>query len=510
MSLYKCLYLLPEEQYRRSAVGGTNVVEGIGGSVSDSHVNKIEVNHGGSVVIDKHSNCGGKAAAATGGQPGVSPRPASVEKLPPLSVQTPPRKRSTKNNSRLGGTKGELAAKSTKLTKGRKAPNAVARFKRAGNVPSRQVRTRRNASGRVAGKDGDDLSKDVFRSIATNRDQWRDEEVEEPMEVDQLVDPRAVPARPTARQLEKVIARKHANRSQKEKEKMLLDSLKVAKVKELQGTRGKRESMNDRQQEREIVHQLRDIYRDELKKGAARQKSGPRTVLDSDDLREDEIGGSGGTGDGSKKRRKIGDGKSLAPSLALSALENGMTQTLEAATATPHGVKRPPGEDWPSSATKRQKALPKPWLIRQKRPPSPSWDVSSGKKVKSPPEPWRIREKRPARDEWPAGDRKRSKGPSKPWQIREKRSARDEWPAGDRKRLKGLPDPWAIREKRSAPSTWSGSQRKRKKREEDTDDSSSSSDSDGDSSDDGNGGKYKSYLDSIASRKKNVARRSVK
>lgn len=479
MSLYKCLYLLPEEEYRKHASGSTSVVEGIGGSVSDSHVNKIEVNHGGSVVIDKHSNCGGKAAAAAADQSGVPPRPAAVQELPSLPVS---KKGSTKETARLDKpTAGrDLAAKSVKLKKGKKAPNAFA----ARNVPSRDARptkTRPNASERVVGKDGS-------RSVASDstKPQWEDEVLEEPMDVDQLAPSKAVPARPTARQLEKVIARKNAVRSQKEKEKMLLDTLKVAKVKELQGAKGKREVRNDREQEREIVHQLRDIYRDELKKGAAREKSGPRTVLDSGDLQGTKSGGSGRTSvrdrldvaSGGKKRRKddVGEGKSLTPSLALAALENGVARTLEAATATPAshvgGAKRPARDDWPSSSTKRQKGLPKPWLIRQKRSPSPSWD-----------EPSRV---------------KRAKSVPKPWLIREKRAASDDWLTGERKKAKGPPKPWSIREKRRAPTGWGESRKKRGKKDDESD---TTSDSD-DSSDDGNGGKYKLYLDSIARSRK--------
>lgn len=461
MSLYKCLYLVPESEYRRVSSSG-GVVEGIGGAVSDSNVNNIEVSHGGSIVIDRHSDCGGKVAPGNVRQPVGSDAFVPVGKLtrqknPPSAQNEAGKFESvTKKGSNKSHPK-DLAAKSKKLNKAKKEPNAVT--DRTRDVPISNG-TGSNANERVSSS-GD-------RPYASER--VAQDDLVEPMDVDTSVEP--VPR--SARQLEKVIARKHGQRTQKEKEQMLVDTLKVARVKELQGKKGLNEIRNDREQERQIVHELRDIYRDELKKGAARSRAGPRNVLDSGDLQRTastKTRPSSEVVDPSGSAKKQKKGKSLSPSLSLSATADQR-----------HGVKRAPDEDWESSLLKKQKVPSKPWLIREKRAPSPSWDESVAKKQKALPKPWLIREKRAASPSWDDGHKT--------------------------KKVKGALKPWLIREKRASHPSWSTSRKKKQKksgRQGGRGDSSDSSDDDDDdsseSSDDGNEGKYKAFLDKIANRK---------
>ena len=439
------------------------MVEGIGGSVSDSHVNNIEVNHGGSVVIDKHSNCGGKTATATSTASVKSPENGKSVTIPG-STEKPPK---------------ELGAKSQKLKSTKKEPNAVTRLQR--DVPSRRnvpSKAGRNVPSRGdvprRGKTQSDKSKPVtsskVNSYASERvAEWGDDV--EPMEVDDdRVDPTPIQTPRSARQLQQAIAKKHGQRTQKEKEKMLLDTLKVAKVKELQGEKGKQEMRNRKEQEREIVHELRDIYRGELKKEAGRRFAGPRNAPEVD--RKKDLDGADSIPDRGRKRIKTG--KSLTPSAALSSLSDQGAKPAVGKVLGGGGVKRAVNDEWLGPDAKRQKSLPKPWLIREKRPSSPSWDESSRKKSKSLP---------------------------KPWLIREKRSPSPSWEDGGGKRLKSLPKPWLIREKRAPPSSWPTSGRKRSKRADD--DATTDDDEDGDdgSSDDGNDGKYKVFLDKIARKK---------
>lgn len=62
--LYKCMYVIPKEQYEslqekansKDKGAGNQTDSGIGGNVSDSHVHNIDVSNGGTLVItDKAS-----------------------------------------------------------------------------------------------------------------------------------------------------------------------------------------------------------------------------------------------------------------------------------------------------------------------------------------------------------------------------------------------------------------------------------------------------------------------
>lgn len=468
MSLYKCLYLLPESEYLKATstaggVGGTGVAEGIGGSVSDSHVNNIEVSHGGTIVIDKHSNCGGKISPSTDSQSSSSSPTDSVAKqstsatkstLPATSSVATPTSRVTNKGFSKKHPK-ELAASSKKLDKAKKEPNAVT--SRVRNDPN-AVGTSTNSSERVY--DRPSLSYASERVVKGDH--------VEPMEIDPSVDSTALPVPKTPRQLERAIARKHGQRSQREQEKILLDTLKVARVKELQGEKGVREDRNQNDQERQILHELRDIYRGELKQGGGRNKGGGDLQVTARTKSKPQVNYEQSHSASKRMKREVN-----APSSDSHA--HGETVVVQPSS----GVKRAVDEEWADSIAKRQKAAPKPWLIREKRAASPSWETSLVKKSKSVPKPWLIREKRSPSPSWSSG-----------------RVV---------KRQKAAPRAWQIREKRSPPASWPTSRKKRqKKRKGDSSDSEDSSDNDSDdgSSDDGNEGQYKAYLDKINNSKR--------
>ncbi len=491
MPSYKRLYLVTEEEYFGNSARFPGGVSKIGGPVTaGSSVNNIEVGQGGSVVIDRHGHrvdCDKAAAALSnaGGRGGKE-----------VTSVGPKQSHLLERRTSAGGKKSATfqqrprvpAARSTKLSQSKKEPNALARNK--------LEQIRREAEGNE-----------------------RDEEVEEPMEVDWEGGSETVPTKQSARQLEKTIAKKHSQRSQKEKEKILLDTLKVARVKELQGERGAKERRNEAEQERQIVHELRDIYRDEVKKGAVRARLGPRLVPTSDDgdvrmqQPAEKRRAATAAGDGPAGKR-VGSGRSLTPSAALAAVRR--------EEVVRRGVKRAIGGDgevpdeygkvklarYSTPSGKKLPSLP-PQAKYGKRGREEEEDDSTPSGKKLPPLPPQAKYGKRGREEeedddlsvrLPSAKRPRRKEPIPvpliPHSV--KRKSLDSWPGSARKRSKVI-RPWKIREKRPARSTWSTSAKKRRKGDsgDDDDDSDDDSDDDDDTSDDGNGGEYKKYLDKL-------------
>lgn len=457
MSSYKKMYLVSEEEYRRieskSSGGGSK----IGGPVTaGSSVNNIEVGHGGSVVIDRHGHAVDCKKLPAALQP-VASR-ASNGGGSNLAAYAEPKTRRLleKRFPQAGRSRQRVpAAKSTKLSGSKKEPNALAPNK--------------------AESDGRD----------TNANLQQGEE-EEPMEVDWeggREPAKTVPTKQkqTARQLEKAIAKKHSQRTQKEKEKILLDTLKVARVKELQGERGVKERMNETEQERQIVHELRDIYRDEVKKDASRARLGPRLVPNDDDVRMQEPAKKrrAATGSSGPASKRVGSGRSLTPSAALAA---GVEEPVR------KGVKRAIGwgDEVPDeygkvklakhSSSSERKPLPPPTRTQySKRSREELEDSDEDDVLQRPPTAKRARR-----------DFAESLIPHSV-----KRKSVDTWPESTRKRSKVM-RPWMIREKRPARSSWSASARKRRKANGEDDEEDSD-----DTSDDGNGGDYKKFLDDL-------------
>ena len=286
----------------------------------------------------------------------------------------------------------------------------------------------------------------------------------------------------TARKLEKAIAKKHAEKSVKEKQKMLLDTLKVARVKELQGKKG--EKKNDLADERKIVHELRDIYRNEVKKDAAKAKGGSKLLPGSGRgkaLRPSTFLASGTFGEGGVKRafgQVEGDDSVRLPDGKRIKLETG-------------GVKRSFGHVEPDDTV----TLPDGKRIKLEAVNARGLKRPVGQDFEQPPQ-----SKRAKPQKYPV--------PLIPTSV--KRSAPDSWVEEGKlvKKQKAAPRPWAIREKRPPPSAWRTSGRKRVKRDSDSDsddddddDDDGKNDSDGgDTSDDGQGGEYKKYLDDLYNR----------
>ena len=300
MGLYDCMYLVSKDQYQsmqsRAACVG-NRIDGVGGDVKESQVNNIEVADGGTVLIHDRGDRVGNGGDVVNDRHEDDDEEGSRGREQQHQQQQHQRMgRRATNATRAGVDRSPTPDP-------RRKPNRFA-------APSRKLSNARHDPNAIR-------PKSFFENYADDDDEkgWEDYDVDgggdavEPMDVDPLPpsartmkrkgDPlpqeRDLRRRALANDREKNMSRvkagvdmteskktKGESRKRVMSESMEVDRLVKARLNELQGGRktspalGRRPKLTDSQKGIKMIHEMRDVFKSEMRDRAS--KDGLRII----------------------------------------------------------------------------------------------------------------------------------------------------------------------------------------------------------------------------------------
>lgn len=274
MGVYDCMYLLSKDQYQsmhdRAACGG-NKIDGVGGDVRESQVNNIEVTHGGTVLIhdrDKVEAAGSNTHEHfTSGDGRGRDRDRKPRAESAVGDRTPtpdPRRKPS-----------QYAAHSGRLSSAHRQPNAISPRDQF-DIEGENESLKRDVVDESEPMDVD-LPSD--RRRGTKRKGESHELRRQALNNDREKNLERIKKATDIRSAERKGSRKR--RASDDVESMEVDRLVRARLDQLQGGNKKtgkksstgfsRPKLTDREKGVKMIHEMRDIYKSELRHSAARE-----------------------------------------------------------------------------------------------------------------------------------------------------------------------------------------------------------------------------------------------
>ena len=291
MGLYDFMYLVPREQFQsmKRASETTGGIDGIGGNVQDSHVNKIEVTDGGTIVIGGESEIGEGLPKVSSTEEGGSNERANATG----------KKKSLGRRGKAGGKRrrgGKAAAAAAASVVGSVPIASIARGAPAAAAEVADV-SRRSEAERERGGQPWKIERfgaiNKAKKVSGQSDQdVTMKEVEEEMEIDRpapaskkqrTVDPsprRTIGGPPPTKNRPLIIEKNKTTKKAPvggaaKSDRAIMKSLVQDRLATLMGGRGKKRAADEeigRDRKRRIIHEIREVGRDAASGGLKRTR----------------------------------------------------------------------------------------------------------------------------------------------------------------------------------------------------------------------------------------------
>ncbi len=300
------MYLVPKDQYERSMAGGGHrpQADGVGGDVRDhSNVNQIDVSHGGTVVIGsegggKKGTSGGGAAAATADSTGAAT--ASIKRREPASGRATSQAASSDRRRRTAfyydaARPGPTGGVGTAVGRGGSSGRSRTRVLSLPTEPDAVMRD---------GGDGPGLPMEVEEADSSSHPQPAPAVADMDVDATPKKKPSSAGKRRAPREDGDSIrkrailnsARVEAGKKDDQKRRVM-ENLVKTRLQQLRGSKRKKilspgAALRQRDKDRRIIHDMREIYKEELRQSAASKFAGRRTPAANADDDEDAADGA--------------------------------------------------------------------------------------------------------------------------------------------------------------------------------------------------------------------------